>query len=55
MVVGDPGEDEAVLIEKRGKWPCLSCFARSSCRHVKAAKGIEEVALKCSLVNAVIK
>lgn len=41
-VVGDPCGDAAVLIEKRGKWSCLSCFARSSCRHVKAAKGIEQ-------------
>ena len=42
IVVGDPCEDAAVLVEKAGKWSCLACYARTQCRHVKAAKGIEQ-------------
>ena len=42
MVVGDPCADAAVLTEKQGKLCCLSCYARSGCRHVKAAQGNEQ-------------
>ena len=45
LVVGDPCMDAAVLTAKRGKLSCLSCFARTGCRHVRAAQGEDQTEL----------